>query len=190
MCQGALNEIKILIWIQENMRSDFMDLIMKFFTKIGDVGFIWIVFGLIFLAIAQYRKMGLRVIISIAFSALICNLILKNYVARTRPYEIYSYIDLIIEKQNDFSFPSGHTSASFAAAVAIYKSKFMYKKFNLSYAFIILAIIMSFSRLYLFMHYPTDILGGIITGILSAELACVLVDKAYARFAKQSESNI
>lgn len=183
----GLNEIKFLIWIQENMRSDFMDASMKFFTKIGDTGMIWIIFGLIFLAVAKYRKIGFRVIFSIFFSALICNLILKNYVARIRPYDLYTYVELIIEKQNDFSFPSGHTSASIAAAVAIFKSKLMYKKMNLGYLFLILALVMSFSRMYLFMHYPSDVLGGIITGILSAKLSFLLVEKLYGKFEKNRD---
>lgn len=185
MCQVGFNEIKFLIWIQENMRSDFMDMFMKFLTKIGDSGAIWIIFSVIFLAMTKHRKMGLRVAFSLVFSALICNLILKNYVARIRPYDVYTYIELIIEKQNDFSFPSGHTSASIAAATAIFKSKFMYKKFNLGYLFIILAVLMSFSRLYLFVHYPTDVLGGIITGLLCAELAFIVVERLYKEFIKR-----
>jgi len=185
MYHVGFNEKNLLIWIQENMRSDFMDIFMKFLTKIGDNGAIWIIFAVVFLAITKHRKMGLRVAFSLVFSALIGNLILKNYVARIRPYDVYTYIELIIEKQNDFSFPSGHTSASIAAAVTIFKSKFMYKKFNLGYLSIILAVLISFSRLYLFVHYPTDILGGIITGLLCAELAFILVERLYKEFEKR-----
>lgn len=189
MCQLGFNEIKFLIWIQENMRSDIMDEIMKFLTKIGDMGAIWILFGLIFIALAKHRKIGFRVMLSIVFSALICNLILKNYVARIRPYDAYTYIDLIIDKQNDFSFPSGHTSASIAAASAIFKSKLKYKKIDLGIIFIVLALLMSFSRMYLFMHYPSDVLGGIITGLLSAELAYLVVEKVYKVFEKRKSTN-
>ena len=182
MCQFGFDEIKILIWLQENMRSAFMDIFMKFITSIGDSGAIWIIFSFIFIFMKNHRKMGIRVIVSLLFSGLICNLILKNYIARIRPYEVYSYIDLIIERQKDFSFPSGHTSASFAAAAAIYKSKLMYRKFNLGYLFIALAILISFSRLYLFVHYPSDVLGGLITGLISAELAFLLVERLYKKF--------
>lgn len=177
MCSIAFNEIKFLIWIQENMRSSLMDEIMKLFTKLGDKGLVWIFIGLVFLSLSKYRKTGLTIIISLLFSFIICNLMLKNYVARIRPYDFYPYIDLIIDKQNDFSFPSGHASASFAAAASIYYSKLKYKKINIAYVFIIIAVLISFSRMYLFVHYPSDILGGLITGIISADIARFIVGK-------------
>ncbi len=185
MCQIGYNEIKLLLWIQENLRSDFLDSFMKMITRLGDVGIIWIIIGVIFIISSKNRKMGFSVLLSLVFSAIICKLILKNYVARIRPYEVYSYIDLIIDKQVDYSFPSGHTSASIAASFAILKSNFSYKKFNLGYIFIGLAILISFSRLYLFMHYPTDVLGGLITGLISAELAIFTVGRISMRLKKK-----
>ncbi|MDD3063847.1 MAG: phosphatase PAP2 family protein, partial [Massilibacteroides sp.] len=104
-------------------------------------------------------------------SFIIDNIILKNLVARTRPYEVVQGLQLLIGKQNDFSFPSGHTGSSFASAVILYKE--LPKKYGIP--LIGLATLIGFSRLYLAVHYPSDVLGGAIIGTLIA----ILVNKVY-----------
>lgn len=171
MCPITFNEIRMLLWIQDHLRSPLMDEFMKLFSKIGNAGTVWIIICIGLLLYKSTRETGIRVAISLILSLIICNLILKNYVARIRPFDAYKYIDLIISKPTDFSFPSGHTSASFAAALTMFKSGIKIKGYKVGWIFIAIAVIISFSRLYLFVHYPSDVLGGVLTGMISYELA-------------------
>ena len=95
---------------------------------------------------------------------LICNVAVKNLAARTRPYDVNTSVQLLVAKLHDYSFPSGHTAASFASVTALYLAgeKKLWKPA------LVLAVLIAFSRLYLYVHYPTDILGGIITGCIAA----------------------
>jgi len=102
---------------------------------------------------------------------LVTNGLLKNWIARPRPYTVWAF-DLLIDKNPEFSFPSGHTSAAFAAAWMIYMNK---KKFGI-YA-LVLALLMGVSRIYLCMHYPSDVIGGAVIGILIAEGVYWLYDQ-------------
>lgn len=95
---------------------------------------------------------------------ILCNVILKNLIARVRPYDVNTAVQVLVAKPKDFSFPSGHTAASFASVTALYLAgeKKLWKPA------LALAILIAFSRMYLYVHYPTDILGGVIFGSLSA----------------------
>ena len=99
--------------------------------------------------------------------AVLCSGILKNVFRRIRPFDVNTAIQVLITKPRDFSFPSGHTSASFAAATALYLAK----ERKLFATTLVLACLITFSRMYLYVHYPTDILGGLLLGIASAYLA-------------------
>jgi undecaprenyl-diphosphatase len=127
------------------------------------VGLIWIVIGLLLLLKKEYRQLGILILLSLVGSLIVTNGLLKNWIARPRPYTVYP-VDLLINKNPEFSFPSGHTSAAFAAAWMVYMNK---KKLGIY--LVVLATFMGLSRLYLFMHYPTDVMGGAIIGILIAE---------------------
>ncbi len=159
-------ELKILDFIRNNLSGPIMDEIMKFITFFGDKGWFWIVLGIALLWFPKTRKMGLTVCIALIFSLILCNLTLKPIVARIRPYDVQKGIQLIISAPHDYSFPSGHTSASFASAFAVF---FNNKKWgSLALAF---ASLIAFSRLYLYVHFPTDVLGGLILGCVCAVLA-------------------
>ena len=165
-------EFEILHALQ-GIRSELLDSIMLVITTLGDAGILWISTGVLLLAIpavgkenAEHvkfrRMMGICMLLSLALNFICGNLIIKNIVQRPRPYTIdTSVVPLIFP--SEYSFPSGHTSSSFAAACAI----FMYHKKSGIAAFIVAAMI-AFSRMYLFVHYPTDILGGIVLGTVSA----------------------
>lgn len=160
---------QFLLWLKETCAHPFLDNIMIFVSALGDGGFIWIALGLLFLFMGRkhkiWQKRGLFLLLSLAANALVCNLLLKPLVARTRPYDLLGY-DILIPPVEDASFPSGHTSASFAAATAIYA---MDKKWGMAaYAF---AALMGFSRLYLGVHFPTDVLAGAVIGVLMAKAA-------------------
>ncbi|WP_338536273.1 phosphatase PAP2 family protein [Helicovermis profundi] len=171
------NELRILLWIQYHLRSEFLDNVMKFFTTIGNTGLVWIFVAIIMVVVKKTRKKGFLVLLALVLSYIICNLIFKNILMKPRPFEVYKYIDLIIKKPSGYSFPSGHTSSSIAAAYVIYKSSLFYKKINLGYLAFFVAIMISFSRLYLFVHYPSDVLGGILTGIIAGDLAIWIMGK-------------
>ena len=164
-------EFLILDFIRDNLTSPFMDTLMKAITFLGNGGWIWIAFGVILSLIPKTRKIGFTVCLGLIFSLLVCNLTLKPLVARVRPYEIKEIV-LIIAKPHDYSFPSGHSSASFAGAVAIFLNN---KKWG-SLA-VLLAALIAFSRLYLYVHFPTDVIGGMILGSLCAVLGYFIVKK-------------
>lgn len=155
---------QILLWIQDNLRNDFLTPIFKFITHLGDTGWFWIVATILCLFFAKTRKAGICSAIALIGSLLINNLILKNLVARIRPYEVVDGLSRIIEAQSDYSFPSGHAGASFAAAVIFFI--YLPKKFGVPA--LILAFLISFSRLYVGVHYPTDVLAG---GLISTAIA-------------------
>lgn len=156
-------EINVLDFIRETFSCDIMDTLMKCITYIGEAGWFWILIGVVLLFFKKTRKIGITMLGALLLSVLVCNVTIKPLVGRIRPYEIKGGIDLIIKTPHDFSFPSGHTSASFAGAVAI----FIYNKKWGSMA-LALAAIIGFTRLYLYVHFPTDVLAGAIIGAACA----------------------
>lgn len=155
-------EIQILDWIQ-NIRTPFGDIIVPFISGLGNAGIIWIALTLVLLVIPKTRRSGLIMALALIADLILCNGILKNLIARTRPYDVNTAVNLLIEKPVDYSFPSGHTAASFAAVTALYLAgeKKLWKPA------LVLSILIAFTRMYLYVHYPTDILGGIAVGIIS-----------------------
>ena len=117
-------------------------------------------------SLPRTRKLGLVVTAALVLEAIPCNLILKPLVARARPFTVNPAVELLITKPTDFSFPSGHTSASFAVVSALF-----FRKERLWIPAGILAALIAFSRLYLYVHYPTDVLAGALVGILAGWIA-------------------
>ena len=136
----------------------------KGITMLGDSGWFWIALSLLLMVPRQTRWIGITSLAAIVIGALITNVTLKNLVARTRPYEVVEGLVLLIEKQRDYSFPSGHTCASFAAAGVYWRM--LPKKFGIP--LVILAAMIAFSRLYVGVHYPTDVLAGLLIGLFAA----------------------
>ena len=161
-------DLPILDWIQANLKSGFMDVFMPFITKFGDHGLFWMVFAAVLLIFPKTRKTALGMAIAMAIGLLVCNVTLKPLVARIRPYDLQLEhfgvtIQLLGERMHDFSFPSGHTIASFEAATVLLKNS---KKMGIPA--MILAVLIAFSRLYLYVHYPTDVLVSVVLGVLFA----------------------
>lgn len=168
----------VLLWIQEYVRNDVLTPIMIFITHLGDRGQIWIAAALICLCFSRTRKAGILTGISLLGSLVVNNMLLKNIVARIRPYEVVDGLQRMIEKPGDLSFPSGHTGSSFAAAVVL----LLLCPKKVGIPAMILALLIAVSRLYVGVHYPTDVLAGMITGTLVALAVC----KAYCMgFEKQ-----
>lgn len=157
-------ELQILYTIQE-LHNDWLDSVMIFFSTIGNGGLVWILMSIILVIIPRTRKCGLAVMASMALTFLLGNVILKNLIARPRPCMVDKSVAMLIPCPPDYSFTSGHTANSFSAAVIIYA---YYHRAGI--AALLVAAIIAFSRMYLFVHYPTDILGGIILGTLDAHI--------------------
>lgn len=158
-------ELSILDWIQ-TLHTPFLDKIMVFITRFGDAGIIWIVLSIVLLLIPKTRKSGAVMVAALVVDVLLCNIVLKNLVARTRPYDVNTGVHLLAAKLHDYSFPSGHTAASFASVTALYLAG---EKKLWKFA-LVLACLIAISRLYLYVHYPTDVLGGILFGVISGYL--------------------
>ena len=153
-------EADILLWIQNNIRNDVLTPIFKFVTTLGNAGVIWIVLSVGLLIPKKTRRVGVLALVSLLFSALIDNVILKNVVARTRPYDVIEGLTSLVGAQKDYSFPSGHTGSAFAAAGVMFRG--LPKKFGIP--ILVFACLMGLSRLYVGVHYPSDVLGGALIG--------------------------
>lgn len=163
---------QILLWIQEHLRCPALDAFFSNFTRLGDHGLIWIALGLLLLLWKRTRPGGLLVLFSLLGSLLVNNMLLKNLVARTRPYEVIDGLRILVERQHDLSFPSGHAGSAFSAVVVLVLwlrgEEGVKRRGLISAALILTALLMDFSRLYVGVHYPTDVLAGTLTGTLIA----------------------
>lgn len=168
-------DLPILDLIAENIANPFLDAVMPVITVLGNAGIFWIVLAVVLLILPKYRKTGLSMAVALLMGLVLCNLIMKPLFARIRPYD-YQWevhgrlIELLITAESDHSFPSGHTIASFEAATAL---AVHHKKWGI--AALILAALIAFSRLYLYVHYPTDVLCSIVLGVGLGLLACAIV---------------
>lgn len=172
-------DLPILDWIARIFGCAFLDKVMPIITIFGDDGIFWIACAVILILIPKYRKAGLSMGLALLMGLIVCNITLKPLVGRIRPYDYQLehfgvQIKLLVESMHDFSFPSGHTIASFEAATAL----LIHNK-KLGTPAMILAVLIAFSRLYLYVHYPTDVLASVVLGIGLAFLAVFLVAKGY-----------
>ncbi len=173
-------DLPILDWIQANLKSDLLDTVMPIITLFGDGGVFWIAIAVLLLCIPKTRKIGLGMGFALLMGLVVCNITLKPLVGRIRPYDLQEQlgvtIPLLTDRMHDYSFPSGHTIASFEASVVLLKNnKWM------GIPAVILAVLIAFSRLYLYVHYPTDVIFSVFAGILFAFLGDALANKVVTR---------
>lgn len=171
-------DASILLWIQDNLRAEWLTPFVLFYTKAGGLGLIWIAASLLLLCFKKTRWAGAAGLLALCFSLAVNNICLKRLIARIRPYEVIEGLQLIGNKASDFSFPSGHSGSSFAAATAMFWTM---KKGNIRWLLILGAVLMAFTRLYIGIHYPTDIIGGILTGTICGYAAYRIVDYVHVR---------
>ena len=165
-------EFQILDALQ-TIHNPVLDTIMCAITRLGDAGIIWILLCIVLLVLPKTRKCGVILLAALLVDLVICNGILKPLVHRIRPFDVRTGIELLVKRPTDFSFPSGHTAASFASVMALYLAG--EKKIWISS--LGLAVLIAFSRLYLYVHYPTDVLGGVVAGLAAGALGYWLVKK-------------
>ena len=170
-------DLPILDWIAANIWCPVLDVAMPIITLLGDAGIFWIAVSVLFMILKKYRKTGIGMMLALLMGLVVCNIWLKPAVARIRPYDFQleyfqKEIALLAGAMHDFSFPSGHTIASFEAAVVIALN---HKKLGIGA--MILAVLIAFSRLYLYVHYPTDVLVSIVLGTAFALIGNFLAQK-------------
>ena len=159
-------ELDFLHWLQDKHNS-VLDFIMPKITFLGDAGWFWILVVILFLVLPHNRKVGVQAVVGLAISAFICNLILKPELMRCRPCWLEPGIPLLTTNPVDYSFPSGHTNASFAVATVMGCMCPLW----LALAVGLYAFLIAFSRLYLLVHYPTDVLAGMMIGTICGFIA-------------------
>lgn len=169
-------EFAILDFIAEHMHTRAFDQMLAFITHLGDAGAVWIVLSVVLLLIPRYRKIGTASALALLMMLLIGNLGLKPLIERMRPFQVREGISLLIGEPHGYSFPSGHTLTAFAAATAIYIGNR-----KLGIPALILAGVIAFSRMYFYVHFPTDILGGMVLGIVCAVLSWKILEKVYRK---------
>ena len=170
-------DLPILDWIAANLWCPVLDVAMPIITLLGDAGIFWIAVSVLFMLTKKYRKIGIGMMFALMMGLVVCNIWLKPTIARIRPYDFQMQyfmkeIPLLVGGMHDFSFPSGHTIASFEAAVVI-----LLNNKKLGIPAMILACLIAFSRLYLYVHYPTDVLFSIVLGTAFAFLGNFLAKK-------------
>ena len=170
-------DLPILDWIAANLWCPFLDTVMPIITMFGDGGIFWIAISVILMFTKKHRKTGLGMAFALSMGLLVCNIILKPGVARIRPYDFQmeyfsKEIALIAGGMHDFSFPSGHTIASFEACTVLMLGN---KKFGIPAT--ILAVLIAFARLDLYLHYPTDVIASVILGTAFGFLGYALAQK-------------
>ncbi|WP_244833490.1 phosphatase PAP2 family protein [Clostridium sp. BJN0001] len=160
-------DIKILFAIQDNLRNSVLTPIFTTMTSLGNGGLIWITISIILLLRRKTRRIGIICLLALVFCVIINNEIIKNIVKRPRPFNTLEDIRILIPKPDQFSFPSGHSSISFAVASVLYRK--LPKKYGI--IIIVVAFLIAFSRIYVGVHYPTDVIFGALSGIILGYLA-------------------
>lgn len=154
----------ILLWIQAHLRGSVQDAAVCFYTTLGDAGLLFIVAAVLLLCFKKTRKTGVTALLALAIGFVCTNLILKHLVSRDRPWlDVVGLIALIVEDDPN-SFPSGHTTCAFAFAGALWHTA---PRKWMKWAALAAAILMGYSRLHVGVHYPSDVLAGVLIGLFA-----------------------
>ena len=164
----------LLLWIQEAVRQDWLTPLVCFYTHLGDAGLLWIVLCLGMLCYKPTRKAGFAGLAALVLGFLCTNVVLKHLVGRTRPWLDVAGLVALVQEGDPNSFPSGHTCSSFAAAMAWWK---LAPKQWMRVGGMAMAVCMGLSRLYVGVHYPSDVLAGCLIGLACGWLAWKLVGR-------------
>ncbi|MDD3410873.1 MAG: phosphatase PAP2 family protein [Eubacteriales bacterium] len=174
----------ILNFIQQHLRCGLLDSLMPFITNLGNLGAIWIFTAMLLMLMKKHRRCGVTVLLGIAAGFVIGNLMLKPLIARPRPCMLDTAMPLLIPAETDFSMPSGHMLAAvIAAALLTWEDK------RFGWVMIPLAALMGFSRLYLYQHFPSDIMAALALGLLIAWITRMIVKRAYPLLARRFRSS-
>ncbi len=168
----------VLLWIQAHLRAPVLDCAVSFYTTLGNAGVLFLAAAALMLCFKKTRKAGAAALLAMAIGFVCTNLILKHLVSRPRPWLEVAGLTALVAENDPNSFPSGHTTAAFAFACALWRTaaeKWM------KWAALACAVLMAFSRLYVGVHYPSDVLTGVAVGLLAGLLGGWLVCRLYRR---------
>lgn len=172
-------ELAVLDWVQNQLRCGFLDAVLPAITRLSDHGEIWILLAAVLLLTKKYRWAGASVALALVLDLAVCNGFLKPLIGRVRPFQVNTAIELLVRPPLDASFPSGHTAASFTAMTALWRAGGVPKW--LRWAALVLAVVIALSRIYLYVHWPTDVLGGAVLGAVLGWAAAWLVRRLRRR---------
>ena len=173
-------EFAILDWIQAHLRCGFLDTVLPVITRTADHGELWIILALVLLLVRSQRRYGAAVTCGLVLDLISCNILIKPLVGRIRPFAVNTAVELLVKAPLDASFPSGHTAASFAAVFALKAAGSPLWKPALA-----VAVVIAFSRLYLYVHWPSDVLAGVLLGAAVGWAGARLAEKAGQILAKR-----
>lgn len=171
-------DFQILLWIQQNIRGEDATDFWESMMDLGNLGAIWLAIALALLVYRRTRLCGAAAMLAIVLNTVVSNVILKNWVARPRPFLTHPELHPLIHLPTDFSFPSGHTSCAFAVAFVI--CAMLPKRYSIPA--LLMAAFVGLSRLYLGVHYPTDVLAGMFIGLGVAKLSVWIVHRCAGRW--------
>lgn len=179
MLESIINfDYSILDGIQSSLRCAFLDAVMPVITQFGAGGIFWIACALLLAIFKKTRKTGLMMGTALLIGLIVCNITMKPLIARPRPFDLRPIdFELLVKRPSDFSFPSGHTIASFECA-----SVLMIRDRRFGIPALVLAVLVAFSRLYLYVHYPTDVFTGIVLGVTFGILGVLIINAVWKKF--------
>ena len=167
-----------LVWIAEHIRCALLDPLMKLYTQMGNTGMLFIVLGIVLLFFKQTRKAGVSALCAMLIGLVVVNFTIKPLVARARPWLVIENFVNLVPEHDPNSFPSGHTNAAFAFAIAVCMSA---PRKWMKITAVCMAAVMGLSRLYVGVHFPSDVLVGAIVGSLCGLAGAWIVKKAWER---------
>ena len=168
-------ELAVLDWIQLHLRCEFLDMALPAVSRLSDHGEIWILLAVLLLAFRKTRPVGAALSCALVLDLAACNMLLKPLIGRVRPFAVNQAVELLTRAPMDASFPSGHTAASMTAASALKTAGS-----PLWRPALVLAVVIALSRLYLYVHWPTDVLGGTFLGFALGWLGAKLAEQGSA----------
>lgn len=164
-------EGNMLLWIQQHLRSPLLTPVMRLLSTLGNGGAFWIALTVLLIAFKKTRRTGLYCAAAMLLTFVLVNLMLKPAVGRVRPYELFERLMILVSRPGDASFPSGHSANSMACAWTIFRMA--PRKYGV--VALVLALLIAFSRLYVGVHFPTDVLAGLLIGAAMSECALRLL---------------
>ena len=191
----------LLIGIQQALNADWLTTVMKIITLLGENGYFWILLCLIMILFRRTRRLGIICAVSLLFTFICCNLIIKPAVDRVRPWVTFQMVDAMLPPPGDASFPSGHSANAMGPAWAMFLATRPKKSSSgrsydevkclgwngdgisprmmhrLGIATVVLAVLIGISRLYLGMHYPSDVVCGLLLGMIVAAIVYKVILK-------------
>lgn len=163
-----------LLFINKHLQNKYLDILMPLMTALGNLGIIWVLIAFALILDKPYKGIGIVVLITLIISTIIGEGVIKHIVRRARPFSLHETISILITKPTSYSFPSGHTFSSFAVSGVL---SAYFTEYRL--LFISIAILIALSRLYLYLHYPTDVIAGMIFGLLCSKLIFFILNEDY-----------